>query len=381
MIKRNLTHQIKDRFTKSPAVLIVGPRQVGKTTLAKSLGGKYFDLEKDADKIKLDLEWQRLIKGNDLLILDEAQMMPEVFGWLRSAIDENRSKNGRFLLLGSVSPVLMKEVGESLTGRLSICELSPFSITELKEQSQDLLWKTGGYPDGGILTRDHFPIWQSDYLELLAQRDFPEWGLPARPSLTKRLFHMLAATNGQNWNASQIGKSLGINYHSANDYTDFLENVFLIRRLLPFAANLKKRLVKSPKLYWRDSGLLHSLLGVRFESDLLIQPWIGYSWEGWVIEQTLTYLKTSDKAHRAYYLRTSDRHEIDLVLELDNRLCAIEIKLTSLPKLSDLDRLEKTAELIKADYCVLISRTEQSFEDKKKASLNIKSFFTWLDEN
>ncbi len=192
---------------------------------------------------------------------------------------------------------------------------------------------------------------------------------------------MLAATNGQNWNASQIGKSLGISYHSANNYTDFLENVFLIRRLPAFSASLKKRLVKSPKLYWRDSGLLHALLGVRIESDLFNQPWIGHSWEGWVIEQTLSYLQTSDKAHRAYYLRTSDCHEIDLVLELDNRLCAIEIKLTSLPKLSDLDRLVKTAELIKADHCVLISRTEQPLKGKKKASLDIKSFIAWLGAN
>jgi predicted AAA+ superfamily ATPase len=166
------------------------------------------DLEKEADRLRLDVEWESIVAGRGLAIFDEAQEMPALFPRLRAAIDEDRKRHGRFLLLGSVSPFLMRQVAESLAGRLALCELTPLLAGELPEKRWDDLWRFGGYPDGGVLDATHFPDWQRFYLDLLAQRDLPHWGLSARATVTQRLFRMLAAVHGQAWNASQIGKSL-----------------------------------------------------------------------------------------------------------------------------------------------------------------------------
>ncbi|MFQ5472507.1 MAG: ATP-binding protein [Dehalococcoidia bacterium] len=236
------------------AVAIVGPRQVGKTTLAKLFAGTYFDLEMDADRTRVDIMWDDLSKARGLVVLDEAQVHPAIFPRLRAAIDQQRKRNGRFLLLGSVGPDLMRDVSESLAGRLSIVELTPFLLPELGSKRLRNLWLWGGFPDSGVLHSASYPTWARDYLTLLAQRDLPAWGLPAKPNVTLRLFRMLAAVHGQEWNASSVGSSLGVTYHTINSYVDYLEGAFLIRRLRPFHANLKKRLVKRPKVYWRDPG-------------------------------------------------------------------------------------------------------------------------------
>ena len=228
-----------------PAVALIGPRQSGKTTLAQELGGNYFDLEQEAERLRLDLEWESLVTGNKLVILDEAQSWPGIFARLRGAIDQDRKRMGRFLLLGSVSPTLMLQVSESLAGRLSLIELTPFLFTELTAGvSRKRHWLYGGYPDGGVLEARQYPQWQLDYLSLLSQRDLPLWGLPASPQVTGRLLRMLAASHGQVWNASQLGKSLGLSYHTVNSYLDYLVGGFLIRRLQPYQANIRKRLIK-----------------------------------------------------------------------------------------------------------------------------------------
>ncbi len=250
--------------------------------------------------------WTR--KENEkLVVLDEAQSRPEVLIRLRGAIDEDRKRTGRFLLLGSISPAPITQVSESLAGRLALVELSPLLQSKLEAPSRARLWLTGGFPDGGALIPEAFPVWQADYLQLLVQRDLPAWGLPARPQTTDRLIHMLAAVHGQVWNAIQLGKSLGLSYHTVNGYLDFLEGAFLIRHLLPFHANFKKRLVKRPKIYWRDSGVLHALLGVENQESLLKQPWVGASWEGYVVEQALGMLAALGIRYEAWYLRTSDQ--------------------------------------------------------------------------
>ncbi|MCX7721871.1 MAG: ATP-binding protein [Verrucomicrobiae bacterium] len=378
MIKRLLTRQLQERLGRYPAVALIGPRQVGKTTLAKSLGGRYFDLENHQDRLRLSAAWADLVAGDELVVLDEVQAMPEVFPRLRSAIDADRKRVGRFLLLGSVSPSLMKHVGESLAGRLALCELTPLLIEEVPARRQDTLWRVGGYPDGGIQDEQQFPHWQNYYLDLMAQRDLPNWGLPARPALTKRMFAMLAANHGCVWNASQIGKSLALSYHTVNRYVDFLENAFLVRRLPAYSANIRKRLIKAPKLYWRDTGLLHALLQLGPADDLFVKPWVGSSWEGWVIEQILNRLQTAGHTYAAHYLRTSDQYEIDLVLELQGKLVAIEIKLTSTPDLADLERLQHVAKFIKADRCLLISRTKELIDGRTAASLNLSAAIQYL---
>ncbi|MBT6146263.1 MAG: ATP-binding protein [Gemmatimonadetes bacterium] len=260
-----LTRFIKDRLLellgRYPAVALLEPRQCGKTTLARMIPGQYFDLESEQDRLRLDVEWN---------------------------------------VLGSVSPALMRQGSQSLTGRLALCELTPFLLSESQVQP-DRLWLTGGYPDGGVLDPGQFPEWQHNYLALMSQRDLPNWGLTARPVVTMRLFRMLAAVHGQLWNASQIGKSLGLSYHSVNAYVDFLEQAYLLRRLPAYSANIRKRLVRSPKLYWRDSGLLHALLDTGTDDDLLVRPWVGASWEGWIIEQLLSRLSSAGRTFQAYH--------------------------------------------------------------------------------
>jgi uncharacterized protein len=382
MLNRQTKQLIIERLSAYPAVGLVGPRQCGKTTLARSIGGAYFDLEQEGERLRLDLEWDGLVAGKRLVILDEAQSWPEVFPRLRGAIDTDRKRMGRFLLLGSVSPSLMVHVSESLAGRLSLVELTPFLLSELKTKAaRERHWLCGGYPDGGVLKPKQYPRWQLDYLMLLAQRDLPNWGLLARPQTTDRMLRMLAATHGQAWNASQLGLSLGLSYQTVNGYLDYLTGAFLVRRLQPYQANIRKRLVKSPKVYWRDSGLLHAILNVTDERTLLAQPWVGASWEGYVIEQALGDLSARGKNVSAYYFRTSDQHEIDLVLDFGKELWAVEVKLTASPRPDDMSRLEKSADMIGASRRFLVSKVTRSSGDDRRASCNLPSFMGHLRES
>ena len=371
MIKRRLKNTIISHLKKFPAVALLGPRQSGKTTLAKTFSATYYDLEVEQEKLRLDLQWDEITQSDHLIVLDEAQSYPEIFPRIRSAIDNRRDKMGRFMILGSVSPGLMVQVSEFLTGRIALCELSPFYIDEVKSKGLDNLWLVGGFPDGGILKRDSFPLWQKSYLDLLAMRDLPQWGLPATPQVTLRLFRMLAVSNGNVWNASQIGKSMGLSYHTVNSYLNYLEQAYLIRRLRPFHANIRKRPVKSPKVYWRDTGLLHSLQGVNSSDDLIAQPWVGFSWEGFVIEQILICLEAQGSHYEAYFFRTNDGHELDLFLVLNGKKWGFEIKLSGSPGRDELDRLKKAAEMVGADRKVLISRTRREIEGADVVSTNL----------
>ena len=377
MIPRQLTSIINDRLLRYPAVALIGPRQSGKTTLAKSLSENYFDLEQDNNRLRLDLQWESTVGSSSLIILDEAQTWPEIFPRLRGVIDQDRKRNGRFLLLGSVSPALMTNVSESLAGRLSLVELTPLLLTELPDRPLDDVWLYGGFPDGGVLEPDQFSQWQRDYLTILTQRDLPNWGLPAKPQLTERLLKMIAGVHGQIWNATQIGQSLGISHPTVNDYVNFLESAFLIRRLLPYQSNLKKRLTKTPRYYWRDTGLLHALLNVANYHDLLAKPWVGASWEGFVIEQILGAFQ--NRRVDPYFLRTSDQYEIDLILDFGDHLWAIEIKLTTEPKVQDMNRLNKTANLINADRHFLISRVSTPVTAGKQMSCSLPDFLTFVN--
>ena len=357
MLKRTISPLIAQRLRDYPAVALVGPRQSGKTTLARQLGKRYYDLEQESDRLRLDVQWDEVVREPGLLVLDEAQEWPEVFARLRGEIDRDRQRAGRFLLLGSVSPALMTRVSESLAGRLSVVELAPLAWDELNSNAQrHRHWLMGGFPDGGVLNGRTFPAWQRDYLDLLRQRDLPNWGLAATPQTMLRLLRMLASVHGQEWNASQIGNSLGLSYHTVNSHVDYLVGAFLLRRLEAFHANIRKRLVKRPKVYWRDTGLLHSILNVEDADSLLSQPWVGASWEGYVIQQVISALEVRGVVHNAFYLRTSDQREIDLILELAGERWAIEIKLTSRPSRDDLASLNRNADLIEADRRFLVCR-------------------------
>ncbi len=381
MLARKTSALLRTRLGAFPAVALVGPRQCGKTTLARSLGGRYFDLEQEPDRLRLDLGWDEAASGSDLVVLDEAQSWPEIFPRLRGAIDGDRRRNGRFLLLGSISPSLMTQVSESLAGRLSVVELSPLLHTELRSDPQRRrLWLFGGYPDGGVLNGRGFPVWQHDYLNLLVQRDLPNWGLPAHPRTTHRLLLMLAATHGQEWNASRLGKSLALSYHTVNSYLDYLEGAYLVRRLPAYHANLRKRTVKRPKVYWRDAGLLHALLNVHDRNALLGQPWVGASWEGFVIDQTLASLQSAGRTFEAFHLRTSDQREIDLLISIGTELWAMEIKLTTQPALGDMARLEANADLVGADRRFLVCQRSDFMESGARVICDLEGLVGHLEQ-
>jgi hypothetical protein len=320
------------------------------------MASTYFDLEQTEDRVRLDAGWADVLAGRRLTVFDEAQSWPDLFLRLRGAIDSDRKRTRRFLLTGSVSPALMRDVAESLAGRLAVIEMSPFLALELTATERRRHWLCGGFPDGGVLEPRRFPQWQTNYLSLLVQRDLPNWGLAGRPRETERLLRMLALSHGQIWNASRIGQSLGTSYHTVNEHVEFLEGAFLLRRLVPYYGNLTKRLVKSPKLYLRDTGLLHAMLGVTSEKDLLSQPWVGASWEGYVIESILSKLAAQGRGHQAHYFRTSDGFEIDLVLDIAGERWAIEVKLTTAPTPADVTKLEQTAKLVDATRMALVCR-------------------------
>jgi predicted AAA+ superfamily ATPase len=358
MIHRTVIELLRQRLTRFPAVTLVGPRQCGKTTLARTLARQYFNLEAPEERTRLDATWAATMEEKGPVVFDEAQYWPELFRRLRGEIDARRKQNGRFILLGSIAPSLMRDVGESLAGRMAVLELTPFHLAEVVDL--DRLWRCGGFPDGGALDPEAYPVWQEGYLRAMAERDLPVWGLSAGPMLTQRLFRMAAAEQGAILNLSKLGQSLGLSHHTVSAYLDHLEGAFLIRRLPPLEANLRKRLVKAPRLYWRDSGLLHVLLRLPPDDDLLAQPWVGASWEGFVIEQILAVRAAKGESWDAYFFRSHDGFEADLVLERGREREVIEIKLTSGPAPEDVARLGKVAELIRATHQTLICRVRDS---------------------
>jgi predicted AAA+ superfamily ATPase len=377
MISRLHARLVREKLGRFPAVAILGPRQCGKTTLARQFKGVYFDMETEGSRARLDAEWETLSAGDTLVIIDEAQQAPKVFSRLRGTIDADRKRNGRFLLLGSVSPALMKNVSESLAGRMGLVRMTPFILPELHPRQMDDLWLRGGYPDGGILDPAMFPWWQQDYLDAMASRDLPAWGLPAKPRQTMRLLAMLAAVQGQPFNASQLGASLSLDHKTVVSHCDYLEEAFLVRRLQPYFNNPGKRLVKTPRVYWRDSGLLHAVMNVTDLDHLYRQPWLGHSWEGFVLEQTLATLDAAGKRAAPFFFRTSDGYELDLVLDWGARRWAVEIKLTSDPSPDMIARLHKTADLIDADRRILVCRTARTIENK---TLLVTHPSAWLQQ-
>lgn len=356
MQHRDLQGLIQKHLKRFPAACIVGPRQCGKTTLAKAMGAHYFDLEHTPDRLRLETLWASMMQGSELVVFDEAQCWPELFTRLRSEIDADRQRKGRFILLGSVSLELMKQVSESLAGRLAVIELTPLHAAEMPVVSLDKLWKLGGFPEGGVLDDEPSFDWHSSYLKLMARRDLPQWGLPAEPAVTERLFKLIAAKHGSIQNASEFGAALGLSHHTVQSYLHYLEGVFLIRRLQPYHAKLKNRLIRTPKIYWRDSGLLHRLLGCNAKTELAAMPWVGESWEGWVIEQILACYSSRGIEVEATFFRDRDGLECDLVLDIEGKRELIEIKLTSHPAPEDLTKLRKIQSLIGAERITLLTR-------------------------
>lgn len=340
MIKRRLEDLVRDRLRHSPAVALLGPRQVGKTTLAFALSegmpSLYLDLESRTDLRKVqDIEaFQRANQGK-LLILDEIQRLPDVFAPIRGLIDAERrkgNKNGLFLFLGSASVDLLRQSGESLAGRISYVELFGVDALEYLQGPADLdplnrLWLRGGFPESLLAAEDASSLrWRLDFIKTYLERDIPTLG-PRVPAATlERLWMMLAHAQGSNLNASKLAMSLEVSNVTVGRYIDLLADLLLVRKLLPYTSNIKKRLVKAPRVYVRDAGITHALLNIGTYNDLLGHPVAGKSWEGFVIENVMA---TLPQGVQAFYYRTAGGAEIDLVLEfpgMPRRLFAIEIK-------------------------------------------------------
>ena len=349
MIPRTLERELISALRANPAVALLGPRQVGKTTLALQITkrrlGKpisYLDLELDTDLAKLDDPEAYLRRfENQLVIIDEIQRKPGLFRILRSLIDIRKrggEKAGHFLLLGSASRDLLQQSSETLAGRVRYLELSPLSLLEVYAAGPDgfdveKLWLRGGFPDSYLAESDDESWkWRDDFISSYVERDIPLMGPQVPPMRMKRFWSMLAHYHGSQIRLTELGKSLEVSHTTVRSYLDILTDFYMVRQIPPWSGNTRKRLVKSPKVYLRDTGLLHKLLNISDIDDLLGHPLAGASWEGFVVENILTRL--SGKWQYSYY-RTTAQTELDLILEGPKReKWAIEIKRSSSPKLT-----------------------------------------------
>lgn len=337
-MKRLAQDTVEHRLQATPAVALLGPRQVGKTTLAQAVaasrpGAVVLDMEREADRAAVaqpDLFFPR--HRDTLVVLDEVQHASGLFPALRPEIDAHR-RPGRFMLLGSASGDLLRQSGESLAGRVAYVELAPLLAAEFAASLADLqtLWLRGGFPLSALAPDDAASFqWRQDFLRTFLQRDLPGMGVRVPAETLRRFWTMLAHVQGQLFNASQLALSLGGASHTtAVRYLDTLVDTMMVRRLEPYLANVGKRLVKSPKVYVRDSGLLHALLGIASVRDLQGHPVAGHSWEGFVVEQVAAALPAG--AQMGFY-RTAAGAEIDLVVEHGSRTLGIEIKFSAAPK-------------------------------------------------
>lgn len=341
MITRTLTPRLLETLAYSPATGLLGPRQAGKTTLAlegaKASGLPFIYLDLESEQHRAKLEQAELYLGDHLdklVILDEVHRAPGLFPTLRGLIDRNRRsgrRSGQYLLLGSASLELLKQSGETLAGRIAYLELAPFSLLEAHQYGADNLWVRGGFPESQIAPNDAGSLrWRQDFIRTYLERDIPQFGPRIAAETLRRFWIMLAHHQGGILNTAQFARNLGVDAKTAAAYLDLLVDLLLVRRLPTWHANLGKRLVKSPKVYVRDTGLVHALLAIPDKESLLAHPVVGPSWEGFVVENLLNCAPEGVHGH---FYRSSSGAEIDLLLEWPNGdLWAIEIKRSLSPK-------------------------------------------------
>ena len=343
MFERSLLPFLAEDLAHVPAVALLGPRQVGKTTLAMALGqgrpSVYLDLQSESDRAKLASPELFLAEQTDrLVILDEIQLAPALFPVLRGLIDAQRRagrKAGLYLLLGSASMELMQQSAESLAGRIAYRELSPLMLSEVPAEQHNTLWLRGGFPES-LLARDEARSlrWRQDFIRTYLERDVPQFGKRIAAESLRRFWTMLAHHQGAVLNAAALSRSLGVDGKTIAAWLDLMVDLLLVRRLPPWHANAGKRLVKSPKVYVRDSGLVHALLGIANLDSLLGHPVLGASWECFVIENLINAAALADQAILASFYRSAAGAEIDLLLTWpDGRSCAVEVKRSLSPKL------------------------------------------------
>lgn len=334
-IARNgILGSIRAALARNPITVLIGPRQCGKTTLARELlpddSANYFDLEDPASLARLDEPKTALAPLRGLIVIDEIQRRPELFPILRVLADR-RGRPARFLILGSASGDLMRQSSESLAGRLERILIGGFTLAELGVESLPKLWRRGGFPLSYLARTEHDAFaWRQQFSQAFLERDLPQWGVRVPAIALLRFWTMLAHYHGQTWNATEPARALGVNPSTSRRYLDLLTDALMVRQLQPWHANLGKRQVKSPKVYVRDSGLLHQLLGLETEKALLSHPKVGASWEGFAIEQILA----AEPHDGAWFWATHQGAEIDLILRRGDRLLGVELKRADAPRLT-----------------------------------------------
>lgn len=332
--RRGIIARLKRALGRSPVVVLTGPRQCGKTTLARVLlspdSPNCFDLEEPGSAVRLDEPVTALSSLTGLVVIDEVQRRPDLFPVLRVLADRPDTP-ARFLVLGSASGRLLRQSSESLAGRTEPIRIGGFSLSELGEGNTAQLWERGGFPRSFLAGGDEDSVaWRKWFVQTLLEQDFPQWDVRVPAAALRRFWAMLAHYHGQTWNAREPAQAMGVNESTTRRYLDILTDALVVRQLQPWYANLAKRQVKSPKIYIRDSGLLHLLLGIHTPKQLFEHPKVGASWEGFVIEQVLT----AEPHDEAYFWATHQGAEIDLILYRAGALFGVECKRTDSPRLT-----------------------------------------------
>ncbi|MEN6522151.1 MAG: ATP-binding protein [Anaerolineaceae bacterium] len=358
---------------RSPITALLGPRQCGKTTLARQFAenrnATFFDLESVPDQLRLQNPELVLEGLSDLVILDEIQTMPQLFRVLRVMVDrpDNRA---RYLILGSASPEIIKYTSETLAGRVEFIELQGFDLSEVGSENWEHLWIRGGFPRSFLARSEEDSLaWREGFIRTFLERDIPQLGINIPSVAMRRFWTMLAHYHGQTWNASEISRSMGLSDKTVRSYLDILTGTFVIRQLQPWFENLNKRQVKSPKIYFRDTGLLHSLLNIPDKHNLLGNPKVGASWEGFALEQVLQVLCLKT----AYFWSTYAGAELDLAFPLQGKRYGMEIKFNEAPKISS--SMRTAVNDLSLDHLWIVYPGDETYPvDKKITVLPLKSF-------
>lgn len=332
--RRRILDQIRAAVRRAPVVVLTGPRQSGKTTLARELlpetSDNYFDLEDPANLALLEEPKTVLEPLRGLVVIDEVQRRPDLFPVLRVLADR-RGNPARFLILGSASGDLLRQSSESLAGRVERIVMGGFTLPELGSDSVRRLWRRGGFPPAYLARTEQDSVaWRKQFVQTLLERDLPQWGARVPAVALLRFWTMVAHYHGQTWNAAEPARALGVDPTTSRRYLDLLTDAFMVRQLHPWHANLGKRQVKAPKVYVRDSGLLHQLLGLGTEREVLRHPKLGASWEGFVIEQVLA----SEPHDESWFWATHQGAEIDLLVRRGRRLLGVECKRADAPRIT-----------------------------------------------
>ncbi len=369
MKRKDFIKNIETAFLVNSVVAILGPRQCGKTTLARTYattvaGGQspqnYFDLESMIDLQRLALPEITLSQLSGLVTIDEIQRYPELFPSLRVLVDQLHAAR-QFLILGSASRELLRQSSESLAGRISYLELTPFNFSETQDLKK--LWLRGGFPKSYLATSDEISwLWRKEYTRTFVEQDIPNLGIRVLPQNLQRFWRMLAHYHGNIFKASELGRSLDLSHNTIQSYADILTDTLMIRQLQPWHENISKRQVKSPKIYFRDSGIFHCLLGIKNQQELLLHPKLGASWEGLAIEEIIRHLNVH--ANECYFWATHGEAELDLFIIKDGKRLGFEIKYGKMPQLTR--SMQIALEDLKLDQLIVIYPGEKDFSLSEK---------------